>query len=281
MGNNLHGIIIGILATALLAAACEGVEQPLPESRLVVEGWIDSGGHPMVMVSETIPVRNGEIGAEDVVSSIAKWAKVTVSDGEQSVILTGNVDTEYYPPYIFSSPKITGVPGHTYRLEVEYKDFKAVAETTIPEPVPIDTLYPRVLKDSIYTVVCGFTDPPGKGDYYKAMTRTVGKDSRYMMSSLALASDEVFEGYSEMVLWNTQRLGDQLYFPNIKSGDEMWVKLCTLDSKTFSFWSNYEVNLATNFNAMYYFDSDMTSNVSGALGYWAGYGVSEAKITVP
>ena len=233
----------------------------------------------MVMVSESIPVHNGEINASDILSSVAKWAKVTVSDGEQSVILTGSLDTRYYPPFVYTSPLITGEPGRTYTLEVEYKDFKATAETTIPEPVPIDTLYPRVLKDTVYTVVCGFTDPPAKGNYYKVMTKTVGKDERYMMSTVALASDEVIDGYSEIVLWNTQRL-DELYHPNISIGDELWVKLCTMDEKSFNFWSNYEVTLATNWNAMYYFDSDMSGGVKGALGYWVGYGVSEGKVKV-
>ena len=41
-----------------------------------------------------------------------------------------------------------------------------------------------------------------------------------------------------------------------------------------------EVTLATNANAMYYFEADMGANVSGALGYWAGYGVNEYSFTI-
>jgi len=276
--------IHSLTAAALLAvslAGCQVQDDTAPQdTSLVVEGWIDSGGHPMVLLSETLPVRNGVIHTTDIISSIAKWAKVTVSDGDRSVILTGGPDTRYFPPYVFTSPEITGEPGKTYTLEVEYKDYKAFAETTIPQPVPIDTVYSRPLADSVYTLVCGFTDPPAKGNYYKVMTMTEGKDSRYMMSTIAMASDEVFDGYSEIVLWNTQRLDEPLYYPNMSPGEEVWVKLCTMDSRTFSFWSDYEVTVATNFNAMYYFDAAMEGGVKGALGYWAGYGVSEYKAVV-
>lgn len=269
---------LGILPLLILWAC--NPEQPFPDSRLVLEGWIDSGGHPMVLLSETIPMGDGQISQNEMISGIAKYAKVTVSDGDKSVILTGKVDTRYFPPYVFTSAKITGTPGKTYIVNAEYKDYKASASTTIPEPVQLDTIFPRVMKDSVYTIVCGFTDPPGERNFYRAFSKTTGKDERYQPSTLAYASDEVFEGYTELILWNTQRLMAPLYHPNISLGDEVWVKFCTMDEKTFNFWSNYEVTLATNANAMYYFDTDMRVNVEGALGYWAGYGVSEYKVKV-
>ena len=234
----------------------------------------------MVMVSETMVLDGKPMDRKTMAEHIAKWATVTVDDGTDTVILTGMVDESYFPPYVFTSSRITGEPGKEYTLSVDYKDYHAEARTSIPAPVPIDTLYSRVLKDSVYTVVCGFTDPPGKGDRYKVFTRTVGRDSRYLPSTVAIASDEVFDGYSEIVLWSAQRLMEPLYQPDIRLGDEMWVKLCTMDERTFNFWSNYEVTLATNTNAMYWFDSDVSANMRGALGYWAGYGVSEGFVTV-
>lgn len=268
-----------LLALLSVAVSCTK-ETTVPDSRLVLEGWIDSGGHPIVLLSETIPVRDGTISQNEMIESIAKYAKVTVSDGEQSVVLTGKVDTRYFPPYVFTSSRMTGVPGKTYTVTARYKDYSAVASTTIPEPVPLDKLYPRVMNDSIYTVVCGFTDPPGEKNFYKVFTKTVGVDDRYQHSALATASDELFEGYAEILLWSSARLFSPLYFPDIHLGDEMWVKFCTMDEQTFNFWSNYEIVLANNANAMYYFDSDLTANVQGALGYWAGYGVNEYKIKI-
>lgn len=267
------------LLPLLVMAACTGVEPPL-KTQLVLEGWIDSGGHPMVLLSETMGVAGESIRREDMIENIAKWAKVTVSDGETTEILTGTVDPRYFPPYVYTSSRITGEVGKTYTVEVEYKDYHATASTTIPEPVPLDTLYCKPLQDTLYRVMCGFTDPPEKGHCYKAFTRTVGKDLRYQPSVMAMATDEVFDGYAEIYLWSTQRLTNHLYFPDICEGDELFVKFCTMDRTTFRFWENYEIALASNVNSVYQFDSDMEANVHGALGYWAGYGVSEYHITV-
>ena len=266
---------------ALLAAAACTAEDPPAESRLVLEGWIESDGYPMVLLSETLPMRNGEITQQDMIAGIAKYAKVSVSDGERTEVLTGRVDRRYFPPYVYTTSKLKGVAGRTYTVRAEYKDYVATAETTIPRPVPLDTIFPRVMKDSIYMVVCRFTDPPEKGQYYKAFTKTVGQDERYQPSTLAIASEEAMtDGQGELMIWNTQRLLAPLYKANILLGDEMWVKFCTMDEATFNFWSNYEVTLATNANAMYYFDTDMKVNVRGALGYWAGYGVYEYKVRI-
>lgn len=268
-----------IFFALLLAFSCSRKEDPV-KTYLVLEGWIDSGGHPMILLSETLPAGDRYIRRDEVIGNIAKWARVSVSDGEKEVLLTGTLDTRYFPPYVYTSNKITGVPGKTYTVDVKYKDYHATATTTIPEPVPLDTIYCAPLLDTLYRVVCGFTDPPEKGNYYKFFTMTEGKDQRFQPSVLAMASDEVFEGYTEIDLWSTQRLLNKLYMPDLCYGDKLKIKFCTMDKGTFHFWENYEVTLATNANAMYYFEADMGANVSGALGYWAGYGVNEYSFTI-
>ena len=73
----------------LLVLSCTAEEQP-GETQLVVEGWIENGEHPVVMVSESIGVTtNTPIDAGAMVGHLAKWAKVSISDGENTVLLTG------------------------------------------------------------------------------------------------------------------------------------------------------------------------------------------------
>ena len=268
-----------ILFALAVAFSCSQEETPVKTS-LVLEGWIDSGGHPMILLSETLPAGERLIRRDEVIGNIAKWARVSISDGDKEVLLTGTLDTRYFPPYVYTSEKMTGEPGKTYTVDVKYKDYHATARTTIPEPVPLDTIYSDRLIDTLYRVVCGFTDPPEKGNYYKFFTMTEGEDSRYQPSVLAMASDEVFEGYTEVFLWSTQRLMKLLYKPDMVEGKTVHIKFCTMDKGTFNFWENYEVTLATNANAMYYFEADMSANVHGALGYFAGYGVSEYTYTI-
>lgn len=262
----------------LLVLSCTAKEQP-GETQLVVEGWIENGEHPVVMVSESIGVTtNAPIDANAMVGHLAKWAKVSISDGEETVILTGMGTADLFPPYMFSSSKITGEVGKTYTLRVEYKDYVATAEATIPEPVPIDTLYIRTVADSLGTIMCGFTDPSDKENYYKIFTRTKDKDTRFHPSALAQTTDENLSGYSEMFVYSTQRLLEPIDMPNIREGDEVEVKLCTMTSELFDFWNRFEIFLTANMvDFRPVTDNTVHANMHGALGYWAGYGVHRQK----
>lgn len=266
-------IIIACLMAAL--TGCSRQEQPVV-THLTVQGWIENGGHPLVMVAETIPMdEEAHISQTAMMEHIAKWAKVSVSDGENTVILTGNADPDYFPPYVFTTARMTGEVGKTYTLTVEYKDYKARAVTTIPEPVPVERISMMQMSDSLFTLQVGFIDPPEKGNYYKVFTRTTGIDTHYHPSAMAQFSDEILDGYSEFRLFSAQRLLDLVDRPNYRLGEEVWIKMCTTDAATYNYWNNFELMLATNANATIWLDPDMQSNMEGALGYWAGYGVEQ------
>lgn len=270
------------VAGALLAASCAGMkdEEIVLERQLVLEGWIDSGGHPMVLLSDDIPLADGIIDASDLIDGIAKWAKVTVDDGDTTVVLTGRPDDRYFPPYVFTSSKMVGVPGKTYEVRAQYKGHVATARTTIPEPMALDTLYSAHISDDKYMVVCGFTAPPDKGHYFKFMTMIEGTDGRYHDTALGTMSDEVFDGYVEAHLFSTRRLFSFPYMNDICEGDTVWVKFCTIDEVSYKFWSNFEVNMFGDIVSMYQFETDMSANVEGALGYWTGYGAREYKLKI-
>ena len=264
----------------LAMMACSKTEE-VGRSQLVVEGWIENGQHPIVMVSESIGIASDrEMDTKGILDHIAKWAKVSISDGTRTEILTGIPDPEYFPPYIFTSSKITGEVGKSYTLKVEYKDYKMEATTRIPDPVPIENVYVQSVTDTTASVRVCFTDPPQTGQYYKIFTRTEGKDSHYHPSALTNVSDESLDGYTEMFIYSTQRLMDFVDFPNIHVGDVLWIKLCTMDRSSYLYWNNFEIMLASNMLNMFY-ENDLESNMEGALGYWTGYGVDkEVKFTV-
>lgn len=269
-----------VSALILVLSACTRQEE-VGKSHLVVEGWIENGGHPVVMVSESIGIATGrEMDSKSILDHIAKWAKVSVSDGEKTEILTGIPDPEYFPPYIFTSSNITGEVGKSYTLKVEYKDYKVESTTRIPNPVPIDKIYVQSVTDTTASLRVGFTDPPEKGNYYKIFTRTEGKDSHYHPSALTNVSDDSLDGYSEVFVYSTQRLMDTIDWPNIHTGDVLWIKLCTMERPGYDYWNNFEIMIASNALSTFY-ENDLDSNLNGALGYWTGYGVDkEVKFTV-
>ena len=151
-------LILGLAACAL--QACDTTDEvAVSEPQMVVEGYIDSGGFPVVMLTTSVPISTETQKFDSLANHLLRWAKVTVSDGEQSVILTGMVDRHYYPPFIYTTSRMRGKTGHTYKLEVEYEEYHATAVTTIPERPQVDSF--RVVPtavDSLCQIVACFTD---------------------------------------------------------------------------------------------------------------------------
>ena len=105
-----------LLVAAIALASC--VEDPYSQAQpqLVVEGWIDDGDFPTVFVTTSLPFTTSDTTDVDLVQHVLKWATVTVSDEEKSVVLTGRVMKHQTPPYGFTTTRIMGRSGHTYKL---------------------------------------------------------------------------------------------------------------------------------------------------------------------
>ena len=174
-----------LIALALLLAACTPSWQPEGEEKLVVEGWIDAGGFPIVMVTTSVPTSTEYQNIDDQKEHLVRHARVTVSDGENSVILTGMSSKSYFPPYIYTTADMRGVAGKTYSLTVEYSGMTATASTTVPAAVPLDSLWCVPSKDDAgkYNLKARFSDPEGSEDYYRLFVKVAGRDSSYACKS--------------------------------------------------------------------------------------------------
>lgn len=71
------------------------------KSEIVVEGWIEDNKPPMVILSKTLTLSDEYQSLTDLRDYIVTWAKVSVSDGVDTVVLTGKYDPGYFPPYIY------------------------------------------------------------------------------------------------------------------------------------------------------------------------------------
>ena len=92
------------------------------QSQMVVDGWIEDGGFPIVIITQTLPITEDFVSVNNLGDYIVKWAKVTVSDGVDSVVLTGKYDNNYFPPYIYTTGRMRGKAGQTYYLTIKEND---------------------------------------------------------------------------------------------------------------------------------------------------------------
>ena len=93
-------LAIMIAVTMVLAGCATDVVFSQDSPEIVVEGWIEDGGFPVVIVTTSVPVSTDYKDWDTLMDHLVRWAKVSISDGEKEVILTGKMDTDYFPPYI-------------------------------------------------------------------------------------------------------------------------------------------------------------------------------------
>ena len=261
--------------------ACEPLMPPVEDaSRLVVEGWIDSGGHPIVMVSTPVAAQEREKPASSLSSHVVSGATVSVTDDAgQEYILEGRVDRNYLPPYIYTTEELTGEVGRTYRLRVNYGNHAASASTTIPRPLPLDRLEvtPSAYSDTLFLLTAWFTLPPEDTGHYRFFTRVRDKETMFYPSLLSGVDAHNYTGsLPVMRSWNLNLDKKPLFLP----GEVVDVRFCALDDDVWAYWESFDAVASLGLTPFFPSFRNPASNMTGAFGYWAGYGVSTGTAVI-
>lgn len=258
------------------------IELPAHSSQLVIEGWIEQGQYPTVVLTRSASYFD-KVDSVSIRKLIVSTAKVTVSDGVQEEVLTLRRKSEYFPNFIYQGTKLKGEIGKTYYLTVESEEHTYTATTTIPSPVSFDSLWFEHLPDddSLGFVWARFTDNPLEENYYRLFTKRKGEDDTFVPVYLSALGDQFFNG--ETLDFSLLRgaetfsnVNDDLYF---KKGDSIQVKLCAIDQAHFDFWRTSDRELYASKNPLSSSGNKIISNIQGgALGVWGGYGATYHSI---
>lgn len=253
------------------------------ESKLVIDGWIEQGDFPKVILTKSSSYFTS-VDSAAIRRLVVTTAKVTVSDGVTEEVLTLKRDGNYFPPFIYSGTKLKGVVGGSYKLTVEVGGEQYTATTTIPETVSINELwYENVSgKDTVGYIYGRFTDDPSTDNYYRIFTRREGKDKRFIPVYLSAIGDQSFNGktFTFSLLRGPDsftNIQDDLYF---EEGDTVSIKFCTMDKAHFDFWRTLERELYLVGNPFSSSGNEVISNIDNkkALGIWGGYGVKQYRM---
>lgn len=271
-----------ILLLTLISGACtkEPMLDMVPyEQKLVIDGWIEQGAFPRVLLTTSHAYFSG-VDSTTINDLVETRAKVTVSDGEISDVLTLKKDDSYFPPFVYQGTKLKGEVGKTYTLTVELKGEKYTATTTIPPPALLEELwYQGVPEREGRGYIYGrFTDDPDVDNYYRIFTMRLGKDEDFIPVYLSAVGDQYFNGksFTFSLLRGPEsftNVADDLFF---EEGDTVRVRFCTMDKAHFDFWRTIERELYLVGNPFSSPGNDVISNIEGkkALGVWGGYGVT-------
>ena len=277
--------VLYCLSLLFTCIACQEEYHDMREE-IVVEGWIESGGNPIVQLTKSFVVAmDGDTDPTKDESIVLPWGKVTVSDGTNSVILTGDYDERYFPPYVYSSSRMKGVPGRTYTLKVEYGNRTVTAQTTIPMPDSLERLKvtPCEEVDSMYQITAYYEDDPSTKDYYLFLTRIFNKESRFYPSLLGVIDDERLTAHNQQIVQPGIHLltsEKNRYRPYFHETDSVQIKFAKIDETTYKIHKAYNEMLALSSNPIFASDVSMPTNIQGGLGYWCGYGVTKYNVVI-
>ena len=262
--------------------SCDEREIPVGEPLLVVEGYIDEGDFPVVMLTTTLPVSSDPQSTDSLGEHLFRWAKVTVSDGEQETVLTGMVDKAFFPPFVYTTSRIRGQTGKRYTLRIDYEGYHATSVTTIPEKPVIDSLVvSKTDIDTLFSMTAFLKDNPQENCHYMAFVRLGSHGKQWLPAYLGLMTEKKEPSKTSIVVNRPWMIIDTLeYTPFFCSGDTVSIKVAQIDENAYIFWKDYENSINFSRNPLFPFSQNIHSNIEGGMGCWYGCGVVKQNIVI-
>lgn len=281
MENSKLKHIFGVLILSFILYSC--VREEVDHTKMVVEGWIDAGKHPIVMLHTSYSLSLSEPDSTTLLDILKQhmvlFGKVVIFDGEDSVILTGRVDTNYLPPYIYTTTKIIGEVGKTYSLHAKYKEFSAKAKTEIPKIASLDSI--RVTNLNQKMNVVGYANHLEVGETYILMARTTDQRQYKIcpMGTFRASSTRSIITINNPIDFTGEGAILQTLFPKTDSV-EISIKFAKIGEAEFQMWDSYIAQKLTQ--GMFFMEtySNIISNIENGNGYWCGMGASEYSISL-
>lgn len=270
-----------LLFTSIFAImSCKENNEVTGSSILVVEGWIDSNDFPIVKVTRSIQLGADFVNISMLDKYVERWAKVTISDGEKEVIMTGRYDKRYYPPFIYTTTFMRGEAGKTYHITVDTPEgLHAEANATIPFPTLIDSFKIEKVsdKDSVMCQLYGYTSYRGP---CKVFTKVANQDTEFMTAYMGLYDSTMLSKNSCLAISRGRSGLEHNFTPYFKEGSTVYVKLSTLTDEGYRYWRCFEDMTNLSNNPLFPVSTNMPSNIQGGLGYWMGYGTTTYRVDI-
>ena len=275
--------LLSVISISILS--CEKditVDLPVPESKIVVDGYVEPNRPIYVLLTRNAPYF-APINQNTLINSVEKGAIVTVSDGDTTVRLT-EIDTLVngftISGFYIALSGMIGQPGKQYNLKVVSSKGEVVtASTNLMVPVPLDSVWFKLIEnnDTLGFVWAHLTDPDTTGNCYRWFAKRVDKDQSFIAPFGSSFEDRFINGKSFDFAYNRGSIQNSTAIDDnneeagfFKKGDTIIVKFCSIDRGVYEFWRDAEAQIGNN-GGPFASPSNIKSNVVGGLGCFAGY----------
>lgn len=294
------------------------VDLPTPENSIVVEGYIENGVPPYVLLTRNTPFFGG-LSLNDISQYFVNGAFIQVYNETDTIQLIelclqdlpANVQAQAAAAFGFnfedSTAEIPNICIYTvpnfasyylgdtagvfvgrfktaYNLLVEVEGQTLTASTYIPSELNF-TLSIRPhddpTKDSLVSVQVTYTDPDTSGNFLRYFTKR-NEESFYTALSGSVYDDNVIGG--QTVTLPVERgvpsnaKVDRETYGYFWKGDTVQVKFSAISKSHYDFWRTLENDGG---DSPFSSPIKIKTNINGGLGIWGGYGSHTETIIVP
>ena len=257
--------------------------------KIIVEGYISNGEYPKVYLTLNVPLSQ-KIDSINILKNVIRTAKVIVSDGVNTEILTSGWESEkrLFPPYKYFGTNLKGEEGKTYYLTVVFSGYTLHAQTTIPFKTGIVKfdIEPIVGNDSLRSLFMTFNIDSSRKNSYRVFTKKQ-KDGYFKETPFLYNSEFSLSGSNKFIISPKVTNLDPSYAEGsyFAKGDIIEVRLCTIDSVATQFLKNLTLFSSSNGigNNLFIGEKDaLLSNISSpGFGIWYGNGVTSYTVNIP
>ncbi len=297
--------LIFLLISALSCSKEIQIDIPGYQEQLVVDGRIDLGGFPIVILTKSKNIYAASNFSEYIASMIFD-ATISVENGTEEVNLelisvsqlplesqyrvAEMLKIEYellplipFQVYSSTNPQIKGEVGKTYTLKINHNNKLYEGATQLLQPVALDysNWKPDVTNPQYGTLISRLTDPANARNAYKWEVKLITaklngqpRDVIFRSSDSPYFADDYFDGLS--FEFETRYHAKDTTYPegyrrHYKYGDSLVIKMSRVDDLVFDFFEKKEAQGESAGNP-FATPVNIPSNLNnGALGIWAGF----------
>ncbi len=289
-------------ALAFCLASCEtpiDVTLPDQEPLLVLEGRIETGQPPLVLISRSqdyfAPVDAAQLGSlyeggAEVVLTVdgveEPMAEICSGDLEPAELALAAdllglpVETLMMSELCaYTSSTTSGEVGKTYGVRAALEGDTVFAQSKLNPPVPLDSLWFGIPGnvDTLGILYGLFDDPDSLGNAYRISAGRVGRDEGFLYPTQSAFDDAFFNGVTFEFSFFRPVTGDDFAddadpseIGFYKIGDTVAVRWDHIDRGAYETISSMEEQIQAQ-GSPFANPSDVASNVQGGLGLWVAY----------
>ncbi len=283
------------------------MDLPRSENKPVVEGYIETGQFPYIVLTRNFSFFDGNGAFKGFSGLLLHGAEVKVITGGKAYPMKEyclstlpaafrplleeflGIELDSLPPdfdyCVYLNTELRGEVGKSYRLEVRTDSSFLEANTYLPPVPPIDSLWaiPDTSRgDSLYWLWCRFREPDTLGNFYRYFTKRNGEPfyPNYFRSVLddQFANGQLFTFILERGYPRNSDIDFHSY-GLFEAGDTVVVKIAMIDYDHFRFWETIEDQWRSG--GPFATPTYIQSNVRNGLGIWGGYSPTYDTIIIP